>query len=150
MEGVAPEWDPYDKNDGDNADSDGSGLERSGRGTAMGGVGRRRRGVAAGEGRRRGSSGSSRGGDVDVGSGVMGPGAVTLDSMSEARVRFLTAVKAHCTERYRQGWLSSTGLRVLKVGYGGGYRGGTGGGWRGEATICHNQLYVMTHIIFPS
>lgn len=38
-----------------------------------------------------------------------------MGSMSEARVRFLTAVKAHYTARYHQGWLSSMGLRVLKV-----------------------------------
>ena len=40
---------------------------------------------------------------------------MTMASMSEARVRFLTAVKAHYTARYHQGWLSSMGLRVLKV-----------------------------------
>lgn len=39
-----------------------------------------------------------------------------MGSMAEARVRFLTAVKAHFTARYHKGWLSSMGLRVLKVG----------------------------------
>lgn len=49
-----------------------------------------------------------------------------MGSMSEARVRFLTAVKAHYTARYHQGWLSSMGLRVLKVGY---FRGMVGRSW---------------------
>lgn len=57
---------------------------------------------------------SQRGLDERTG-GVIAPGNVTMGSMWEARVRFLTAVKAHFTERYRHGWLSSTGLRVLKV-----------------------------------
>lgn len=81
-------------------------------------------------------SGGVRGGagvGGDRGS-VMGPGAVHSGSMEEARVRFLTAVKAHCTERYKQGWLSSTGLRVLKVSRG---RGGEeGGGANHRITVC--------------
>lgn len=53
--------------------------------------------------------------DVADGSAMAGGGKVTMGSMAEARVRFLTAVKAHYTARYHQGWLSSMGLRVLKV-----------------------------------
>ncbi len=60
--------------------------------------------------------------DVADGSAMAGGGKVTMGSMAEARVRFLTAVKAHYTARYHQGWLSSMGLRVLKVKIRGGLR----------------------------
>lgn len=100
----APEWDPYE-DDSEHEDHHHDG------GSKMGpahvdeemGIGD---GQVRGRGPRRGRPGRGS---------VIGPGAITMGSMSEARVRFLTAVKAHCTERYRQGWLSSTGLRVLKV-----------------------------------
>ncbi|CBN76096.1 hypothetical protein Esi_0304_0019 [Ectocarpus siliculosus] len=72
--------------------------------------------------RRKRSRGGPSGGSTDEGEGGGGrtggsaitSGALTMGSMSEARVRFLTAVKAHFTARYHQGWLSSMGLRVLK------------------------------------
>lgn len=37
------------------------------------------------------------------------------EALEEARVRFLTAVKANLQELYQKGWVSSSGMRVLKV-----------------------------------
>ncbi|KAG5183566.1 Sodium/hydrogen exchanger family-domain-containing protein [Tribonema minus] len=45
----------------------------------------------------------------------MSQGSLNMkDAMAEARVRFLSAVKANYQERLHQGWLSASGARVLR------------------------------------
>lgn len=78
---------------------------------------------------------------------VIRPGTVTMDSMAEARVRFLTAVKAHFTERYRHGWLSSMGLRVLKVGLEGREREGWERRGKGRGII---SWFVCVFFVKPT
>eukprot|EP00903_Cladosiphon_okamuranus_P022319 g20525.t1 len=94
---VAPEWNPYEDSD----EEDGGSNPR----LAMG---QRRNPAPTASITASSVTATATGGKGD------GGGAVTMGSMAEARVRFLTAVKAHYTARYHQGWLSSMGLRVLK------------------------------------
>ncbi|CAM9702894.1 unnamed protein product, partial [Ectocarpus sp. 8 AP-2014] len=98
---VAPEWNPYEDSD----DEDGTNKP----GLSMGHRRKRSRGGPSG-----GSTDGGEGEGGRTGGSAITSGALTMGSMSEARVRFLTAVKAHFTARYHQGWLSSMGLRVLK------------------------------------
>ncbi|CAN0042863.1 unnamed protein product [Scytosiphon promiscuus] len=102
--GVATEWDPYE--DSDDEDDD----EKNPRvATGVRPMASKTPVVAGSTGEDRG-----QGKDLKTAAEIAPPGAVTMGSMAEARVRFLTAVKAHFTARYHKGWLSSMGLRVLK------------------------------------